>query len=62
MCLTVRGERRELRIGTYPEMTVKAARAEATKWRGLARRGLDPSAEQEAFRNAAARNLDQFYC
>ena len=62
MRLTVMGSPRNLQIGTYPEMSVKAARTEAKKWRGLSRRGLDPAAQQEAFRDAAARNLDQFYC
>lgn len=62
MRLSVRGVRRDLRLGAYPDLSVKAARSEAAKWRGLARRGIDPAAEQEAFRNAAARNLDQFYC
>lgn len=62
LCLNVRGVRLDKQIGAYPELTVKAARKEAAGWPGLARSGLDPSAEQERVRNAAARNLDQFYC
>ncbi|MGC1495353.1 MAG: Arm DNA-binding domain-containing protein [Sulfitobacter sp.] len=62
MCLNLRGEQHNLQIGTYPALSVKSAQAEAKKWRGLARRGLDPAAQQEAFRDAAARNLHQFYC
>lgn len=62
MCLCVQGEQRNLQLGTYPALSIKAARTEAKKWRGLARRGLNPATQQEAFRDAAARNLHQFYC
>lgn len=62
MRLFVQGTQRDLQLGAYPMLSVKDAYSEAAKWRGLARRGIDPAAEQEAFRNAAARNLDQFYC
>ncbi|AXI48219.1 hypothetical protein C1J03_20820 [Sulfitobacter sp. SK012] len=56
------GERRELRLGAYPEMSVKVARAEAAKWRRLVRSGFDPTIQQEKIRADAARNLHQFYC
>lgn len=61
ICLTVRGQPVDLELGTYPELSVREARVEAAKLRGLARSGFDPSTEQEAFRDAAARNLDGFY-
>ncbi len=62
LSVAVLGEGRDLQIGTYPALSVRAARREAAKWRGLARSGLDPAVQQEAFRDAAARNLHQFYC
>lgn len=61
VCLTINGQRSDVRLGEYPPLSVRQAYAEGAKWRGLARRGLDPAAEQEAIRDAAARNLHQFY-
>ncbi|MBD3665798.1 DUF4102 domain-containing protein [Sulfitobacter sp. TSTF-M16] len=49
-------------LGRYPEMSVKVARQASAKWRLVARRGIDPEAEQEKARAEAARNLHQFYC
>ena len=62
LCLNLRGDHRDMDIGKYPDMNLKDARKMARQWRGLVRSGLDPRVEQEKFRNAAARNLDQFYC
>lgn len=56
------GAQHDVVLGVFPEMTLRQARKSAKVWRGLARSGLDPAQQQEAFRNAAARNLHQFYC
>ena len=61
-CLNLRGEGRDLYLGGYPELSLKAARKAANHRRELARSGLDSVVEQKAFRNAAARKLRQFYC
>ena len=49
-------------VGIYPDVSLRQARKQAAVLQGLARRGIDPAAEQESHRNAAARNLHQFYC
>lgn len=53
---------RDIELGPYPDVSLREARKQAAHWVVIARSGLDPAVEQEAHRNAAARNLDQFYC
>ncbi len=37
-------------LGTYPSLSVSAARAKARKWYGLVKQGIDPSEAEEAER------------
>ncbi|MEP3332123.1 integrase arm-type DNA-binding domain-containing protein [Sedimentitalea sp.] len=57
LLVTIHGRRREMGLGTYPEVSLKEAREEAAKWRALVRRGLDPIKERERHRREAMRNL-----
>lgn len=51
------GRRREMGLGAYPAVSLKAARGSAEKWRALVRDGLDPIKERERQRREAARNI-----
>ncbi|MEM6938819.1 MAG: integrase arm-type DNA-binding domain-containing protein [Pseudomonadota bacterium] len=62
LSLTVEGAGHEVVLGTSPEMTREDAQRAARNLAACARAGLDPAQEQEKHRNAAARNLHQFYC
>ena len=42
-------------LGAYPGMSLADARAKATEWYGLARRGVDPSVEEAKAAQAKAR-------
>src|SRR5215218_6819602 len=53
--LTVDGKRRDMGLGGYPAVTLKAAREAARKARALAGAGTDPIAQRDA--DAAARRV-----
>lgn len=63
--VTYAGKRREMGLGSYPEISLSAARKDALKWRSTAKRGINPIEarldEQEA-REAAeqANNVPTF--
>lgn len=50
--LTVGRQRRELGLGSYPEVSLAKARDEAREIKAVARQGRDPVAEREAARQA----------
>lgn len=57
----VNKKRRDMGLGSYPDVSVKAARLEAEKWRALAKdkeRPKDPIVERAKERQKAIRNLD----
>lgn len=53
--VTVYGRRREMGLGSLADVSLKAARAQADKWRAVARDGKDPIKERERERREAAR-------
>ncbi|PWR03084.1 integrase [Meridianimarinicoccus roseus] len=55
--VTVHGRRREMGLGRFPSVTLKAARLQAEKWRALGAAGLDPIKERERERREAERRL-----
>lgn len=55
--VTVHGRRREMGLGGYPDVSLKAAREEAQKWRSIAKAGRDPIKQREKERREAERNL-----
>lgn len=55
--VTVHGRRREMGLGGYPDVSLKAAREEAQKWRSVAKAGQDPIKQREKERREAERNL-----
>jgi integrase len=55
--VTVHGRRREMGLGAFPAVSLKAARAAADAARAVVRQGLDPIKERERQRRAAARNI-----
>ncbi|MDV7145629.1 integrase arm-type DNA-binding domain-containing protein [Tropicimonas sp. TH_r6] len=55
--VTVHGRRREMGLGSAQEVSLKEARADAEKWRGMARRGVDPIKERQRQARVAARNM-----
>lgn len=57
LLVTVHGRRREMGLGSYPEVSLKEAREDAAKWRAVVRQGLDPIKERERQRREALRNL-----
>lgn len=57
LLVTVHGRRREMGLGTYPEVSLKEAREEAAKWRAVVRQGLDPIKERQRERRQAERNM-----
>ncbi|WP_026296532.1 integrase arm-type DNA-binding domain-containing protein [Thioalkalivibrio sp. ALJ2] len=46
--VTIRGKRREMGLGTYPDVTLATARDEAVRFRSIAKAGGDPIAERTA--------------
>lgn len=44
--LTVHGRRREMGLGSFPEVSLKEVRQEAENWRAVARKGADPIKER----------------
>lgn len=55
--VTIHGKRREMGLGAFPIVSLKAAREEAEKWRALARTNTDPIKERDHQKREAARNL-----
>ncbi|KQI70020.1 integrase [Loktanella sp. 3ANDIMAR09] len=55
--VTVHGRRREMGLGSFPSVSLKAAREAAEKARAVARQGLDPIKERERQQREAARNI-----
>ncbi len=55
--ITVHGRRREMGLGSAQDVTLKDARALATKWRALAAAEIDPIKQREKDRREALRNL-----
>ncbi len=58
LLVTVHGRRREMGLGPYPEVSLKEAREEATKWRAIVRKNMDPIKERERERRRAERNMN----
>ncbi|MGI9370736.1 MAG: tyrosine-type recombinase/integrase, partial [Ruegeria sp.] len=54
---TIHGRRREMGLGPYPDVSLKAAREIATECRQQAKRGIDPIAKRNAEKWEAIRNL-----
>lgn len=54
---TVAGKRREMGLGTFPQVTLKSAREEAQRWRAVVHDGRDPILEREKQRRTSLRNL-----
>ncbi|OWU83503.1 integrase [Oceanicola sp. 22II-s10i] len=55
--VTPHGRRREMGLGSFPDVSLKAARESAEKCRAMVRSGLDPIKERERERREAARNI-----
>lgn len=55
--VTAHGRRREMGLGAYPAVSLKAAREAAEAARVVVRQGLDPIKERERQRREAARNI-----
>lgn len=55
--VTVHGRRREMGLGSYPDLSLKDARDSAAKWRTLAAQEVDPIKQRQKERRAAIRNL-----
>ena len=55
--VTAHGRRREMGLGAYPAVSLKAAREAADAARAVVRQGLDPIKERERQRREAARNI-----
>lgn len=51
------GRRREMGLGTYPDVTLKQARDQARKWREVIRCGFDPITERNKERRKAERRM-----
>ena len=45
---TIRGKRREMGLGSYPDVELGEARAKAAEFRGLAKKGVDPIENRRA--------------
>ncbi|WP_319545755.1 tyrosine-type recombinase/integrase [Ruegeria conchae] len=54
---TIHGGRREMGLGPYPDVSLKAAREMATEYRQQAKCGIDPIAKRAALKREAIRNL-----
>jgi integrase len=55
--VTVHGRRREMGLGGWPDVGLKAARDLSDKWRAVAKSGIDPIKAREKERRDAERNL-----
>jgi hypothetical protein len=55
--VTVHGRRREMGLGSLSNVSLKAARAAAAKWRAAVQEGKDPIIERERLRRGAARKI-----
>ncbi len=55
--VVVHGRRREMGLGAYPAVSLKEARLEAEKWRGVVRQGQDPIKLRDQYAREAARNM-----
>jgi integrase len=55
--VVVHGRRREMGLGAYPAVSLKEARLEAEKWRGVVRQGQDPIKLRDKQARDAARNI-----
>ena len=53
--ITIHGRRREMGLGSAASVLLKEARAEADRWRAIARSGLDPVKERDRQRQEASR-------
>lgn len=53
----VHGRRREMGLGAYPAVSLKAARVEAEKWRAVVQQGQDPIKLREKLARDAERNM-----
>jgi integrase len=54
---TLFSRRHEMGLGAFPEVSLKEARQEAEKWRGVVRSGKDAIKERERQRREAERNM-----
>ncbi len=55
--VTAHGRRREMGLGAFPAVSLKAAREAAEAARAVVRQGLDPIKERDRQRREAARNI-----
>ncbi|WP_170545342.1 tyrosine-type recombinase/integrase [Ruegeria arenilitoris] len=55
--VTVHGRRREMGLGSFPEVSLKEVRQEAENWRTVARKGIDPIKERERLKREEASKL-----
>jgi integrase len=53
----VQGRRREMGLGSYPEISLKQARKDAEQARAFVRQGIDPIKQRERQRREQARNM-----
>eukprot|EP00903_Cladosiphon_okamuranus_P016435 g15156.t1 len=54
--VTIHGRRREMGLGSASEVSLKEARAQAVRWRTIARSGVDPIKERERLVREAAKS------
>lgn len=55
--VTVFGRRREMGLGSFPDVTLRDARIEADKWQAVVRAGKDPIKERERERRESEQSL-----
>ncbi|MEA3545484.1 MAG: integrase arm-type DNA-binding domain-containing protein [Thermodesulfobacteriota bacterium] len=55
---TVNGKRREISIGTYPDLTLANATIQTAKLKSKAKQGVDPLVERKRAANAKFRTMD----
>ncbi len=55
--VTVHGRRREMGLGSFPDVSLKEVRQEAENWRAVARKGTDPIKERERRKREEASKL-----
>ena len=48
------GKRRDMGLGTFPQLTLAQARDSRAKWSAVAKSGIDPIVERQKQRDAAA--------
>ena len=54
---TIFGHRHEMGLGSFPAVSLKAARTDAEKWRAEVLKGKDANAERERLARVAGQNL-----